>query len=119
MLIGLYFLLKEVVLPELARTLAPAVAVTFDYAMLFLIIIAGIAILFNCVGIKTAGPGMYNQVLSAVLKALAFLGKNLIEFLKWLVKSYVRILKAIFNSLKKKNIAVAWIVTIFLGIVII
>ena len=119
MLIGLYFLLKEVVLPKLVDDLAPAFDVAFNYAMLFLIILAGIAILFSVVGIKTTGPGMSNQIVSGVIKALGFIGKTLVELAKYLGKSYVKILKDVFNILKKKNLALAWILTILIGIVII
>lgn len=116
MLIGLYFLLKGLVFPELVRTLAPAFDVAFNYAMLFLIIIAGIAILFSVVGIKTSS--MSNQLLSGLLKALGFLGKTLVELIKWIGKTYVQILKAVFNSLKKKNLALAWFLTVIIAIII-
>ena len=78
MLIYLYFLLKNVVLPQLGANISAAL----PDIMIIVIILTGITILLGAIGMKIS-TGLGATVASNLFKALGYIGRQIIRAIGW------------------------------------
>ncbi len=98
MLLALYHILTNVVLPLL-------IAVTnglLPTIMTCVIILAGIAIAMSAVGMPVNAGGVTFGVVSAITRALIYIGRSIIRGIGWIVRTVANFLPRVFRGTRRE-----------------
>ena len=92
MLIILFYLLTEVVLPRSVNL----TGYIFDNLLIALIVLFGIVLLLSAVGIRVPNPG--SSIISGVFQLLKFIGSQIFMAIKWLIRAFIHAVPRIYRG---------------------
>ena len=96
MLIALYLVIMNVVIPQLV-VYAQAL---FESVMVIVITLAGIVMLFGAVGMRISN-NLGSTVVSGIFRAIGYICRTIIEATAWIVRNIFRMLPRIFNCSRR------------------
>jgi hypothetical protein len=93
MVYGLYYLLKNVVLPDVAALMGAI----FEPLMVCVIIFIGFVMLFGAVGMNIS-RNLGATVAGRLLDAIGYVGRTIIRGIGWCIRSFCRFIPRVFTG---------------------